>query len=245
MEFYAAIFGLFVVLIMIRIQHLFGKNTYKGKEEERKMLYPQGFQSGLVILCAAMMKMESRSKRDEFIFFRSFYEKQFHQPMSSDVIELLRFATVYSLPISRICYRLKYKIIYEERILLMHFLYGFTKSDLYVSDAELRMIRLMGLFMGIESNDLDSLNSFYFSTKDSENPISGFGDPYDSLYNILGVSKTAEQDEIRKAYRQLAMKHHPDKVAHLGLEMQESAKQKFQIIVDAYKQIKKQRGFTS
>ena len=61
-------------------------------------------------------------------------------------------------------------------------------------------------------------------------------------YELIGVAENATMDEIKKAYRKLAKIHHPDKVSHLGEEHQNIAKEKFQIIVDAYDTIKEKRG---
>ena len=60
-------------------------------------------------------------------------------------------------------------------------------------------------------------------------------------YDILGVSKTASPEEVKKAYRRMAMKYHPDKVAPLGEEVQKSAQEKFRSVNEAYETIKKER----
>ena len=65
----------------------------------------------------------------------------------------------------------------------------------------------------------------------------------DSAYQTLGVDKNATNEEIKKAYKRLAIEHHPDKVSYLGEEIQNSAKEKFQKINIAYEKIKKERGF--
>ena len=51
---------------------------------------------------------------------------------------------------------------------------------------------------------------------------------YKDYYKILGVEKTATQDEIKKAYRKLAMKHHPDRNAG-----KKSSEEKFKEITEA------------
>lgn len=60
-------------------------------------------------------------------------------------------------------------------------------------------------------------------------------------YQILGVSRDATINEIKKQYKTLALKYHPDKVTHLGLEFQQLAERKFKEIQEAYQTIIKFR----
>jgi DnaJ like chaperone protein len=63
-----------------------------------------------------------------------------------------------------------------------------------------------------------------------------------SAYSVLEISHSATDDEVRSAYRRMAMKYHPDKVATLGPEVQKAAEEKFRKIQEAYETIKKERG---
>jgi DnaJ like chaperone protein len=61
-------------------------------------------------------------------------------------------------------------------------------------------------------------------------------------YQILEITPDASDDEVKKAYRKMAVKYHPDKVAHLGPDIQKSANEKFQELNAAYNGIKNERG---
>ena len=61
-------------------------------------------------------------------------------------------------------------------------------------------------------------------------------------YKVLGVSPDASDEEIKKAYRKLAMKYHPDKVANAGESIRQQANDKFRSINEAYEHIKTLRG---
>jgi DnaJ like chaperone protein len=63
-----------------------------------------------------------------------------------------------------------------------------------------------------------------------------------SAFKILEIESTATDDEVKKAYRKMAMKYHPDKVRGLGEQHEKSANEKFLKVQEAYEQIKKERG---
>lgn len=63
--------------------------------------------------------------------------------------------------------------------------------------------------------------------------------PRSDAYEVLGVHRRASIDEIKKAYRKLAAKYHPDKVDHLGDEFRILAEQKFKEIQEAYQELVK------
>ena len=65
-----------------------------------------------------------------------------------------------------------------------------------------------------------------------------------SAYEVLGISTDATEDEVKTAYRKLAMRHHPDRVASQGQDAQKKAEMEFRKINEAYESIKKYRGFS-
>ena len=64
----------------------------------------------------------------------------------------------------------------------------------------------------------------------------------ENAYKILGIDASASDEEVKKAYREMAKKNHPDLVNNLGEEVRQAAEKKFQEINEAYETIKKQRG---
>jgi DnaJ like chaperone protein len=64
----------------------------------------------------------------------------------------------------------------------------------------------------------------------------------DSSYKILEIEPAATDEEVKKAYRRMAMKYHPDKVSHLGDEFRKTADEKFKSVNEAYEKIKKERN---
>ncbi|MGD8291294.1 MAG: DnaJ domain-containing protein [Desulfobacterales bacterium] len=64
-------------------------------------------------------------------------------------------------------------------------------------------------------------------------------DPSDvrSAYEILEIERGSSREEIKRAYRQLAGKYHPDKVEHLGDEFKKLAEKRFKEIQQAYQEL--------
>ena len=117
----------------------------------------------------------------------------------------------------------------EQRLQLLSFLAAICKADGNVDQTEVNAMRDVALAMGLDVAAVDQL-------------LSLGGGTLDDAYKVLGVSPDATDDEVRCAYRKMALQYHPDRVATLGKDVQETAKRKFQEINDAKERIFKARG---
>ena len=133
-----------------------------------------------------------------------------------------------NIPLREVCLQIRQHMDHPLRLQLLHFLYGVSMSDGEVDEAEMNQIETIGNYLGISAADMESLKAMFYKNHDAD-------------YKILEIEKTATDEEVKKAYRKMAVKHHPDKVAQLGPEMQKAAEEKFKSVQQAYDNIKKKR----
>lgn len=189
------------------------------------------FGTMLIALSAAVMKADGKVLKVELEYVKSFFRQQFGPNFSSAHLQTLKqFLDASHIPLQQICGDIQMRTREEVRIQLLHYLFGIAKSDGNVSDAELNVIHTIANMLGIQNVDFESIRNMFYRDADSD-------------YKVLGVTVSATDEEIKKAYRQMAVKYHPDKVAQMGEEYQKGAKEKFQKVQDAYENLKKVRGF--
>jgi DnaJ like chaperone protein len=104
-----------------------------------------------------------------------------------------------------------------------------ARADGRVDDSEVKALKEVARWMQMRESDVDSLLHLQ-------------GDTLDDAYKVLGVSPDATDDEVKRAYRRLALEHHPDRVAKLGDDVRVAAEKKFQEINAAKERIWKARG---
>ena len=102
-------------------------------------------------------------------------------------------------------------------------------AAIVVRPEEVRGIEEIAGYLGIPASDMQSIRNMFY--KD-----------VDSAYKILEIDRSASDDEVKSAYRRMANKYHPDKVAYLGEDIRKAAGEKFRKVKDAYDAIKKDRG---
>lgn len=188
------------------------------------------FTTMLIALSAAVMRADGKVLKAELDFVKEFFRRQFGPQFNTSHLQTLkRFLDSDDIPLDEICRDIRMRTQEEVRIQLLHYLFGIAKADGTVSEVEMRLLKQIASLLGIPNVDFESVKNMFYRDVNSD-------------FKVLGLEQNATDEEIKKAYRQMAIRYHPDKVAQMGEEYQKGAKEKFQAIQEAYENIKKTRG---
>ncbi len=189
------------------------------------------FAASLIVLVAAVMKADKKVTKSELEYVKKFFIQTFGYEKAADAVLMLRDTLKKDIPIEDVCAQIQRNMKYAERLQLIHLLFGIANADNHIASNEVLIIRKISTLLIIDEKDYESIKSMFI--KDTK-----------SAYKILEVDPDASASEIKKAYRKMAVKYHPDKVSHLGEDFQNYAKEKFQKVNEAYETVKKEKQIT-
>lgn len=199
--------------------------VYTGQTTSRN-----SFLVSLLVLVAEVMKADGKVVKSELDYVKQYFLKNFGPDASREALMLLRDILKQNVPLKDVSQQIRDNMDYPSRLQLLHFLFGIGNADGYLHPDELRVITNISNWIGVTTADFESIKSM-------------FVDNLEASYKVLEITPNASIEEIKKAYRNMALKYHPDKVGYLGEDIRKAAEQKFQKVNEAYEKIKKERGF--
>jgi len=200
-----------------------------GSEYPPQQTTQSGYIMSLLVLVAAVMKADGKILKSELDYTKQFFVRSFGTEAAGEAVKILRDLLNQNIPVTEVCQQIRKNMDHPSRLQLVHFLFGIADADGQVHDTEHKLIKHIAQQMGISQKDYESIESMFVANTDA-------------AYKILEVEATATEEELKKAYRRMAVKYHPDKVHYLGDDIQKAAHEKFQKVNEAWETIKKQRG---
>ncbi len=187
------------------------------------------FMVSLLVLFAKVMKADGKLLKSELDYVKSFLKRNLSRQQSQVFIKMFQEILKQEYSTAEVCRQIQESMDHPSRLELIHVLFGLSSSDGEIHPEEVKVIHTISGYLNISDKDYESIKAIFIKVMDS-------------AYKILEINSDATDSEVKKAYRKMAVKYHPDKVAHLGKEIQNTAEEKFKAVSDAYTEIKKQRN---
>ncbi len=186
------------------------------------------FLYSLLVLTAEILRANGKVLRAELDFVKRFYVANFGIETTREALIQLKELLKQNLPLNEAAAKVSL-LDYSSKLQLLHFLFGIAQADGYIDNEELNVLERIARLIGLTQADFTSAKALFVKNNHW-------------AYDVLEISPEATDEETKKAFRNMAIKHHPDKVAHQGEAVQKAAAEKMKRINEAYEYIKKQRG---
>lgn len=201
-----------------------------SSNEGGKIGQRNSFLISLLVLSSEMMRADGKIMRSELDYVKGFIRANFGEDAVPEALAILKELSQKEVDLQQVCAQIKAYMDISQRLQLLHYLAGIAQADGSVCGSELNKLRQIAQYMGISQQDSDSIFAM-------------FGNNLEDAYKVLEIDSSATDDEVKRAYKRMAMKHHPDRVATLGPDVRRAAEEKFKSIAAAYETIKRERNF--
>lgn len=205
------------------------RGGFKIYNQEEKVS-PGDFELHLLSLSAIVIKADGNISQQEMDYVRTYFVQAYGKERANAIFRTFNdVIKKRELSEARIGQFLASRTQYAARLQIVHFLFGIANADGIVSEAEASKIRDIAGYLRISRKDFESIMAMFFKTTDN-------------AYKILEIEKSASDAEVKKAFRSMAKKYHPDKIQHMDEAYIKGAEEKFRKVQEAYEQIQKERG---
>ncbi len=191
---------------------------------------PGDFELNLLSLASLVIKADGNVSQTELDYVRAYFVQAYGKERANATFRTFN-EVIKNREISaqRIGLYLQQRTRYEVRLQIIHFLFSIAKADGHVSNAEVNMLHEISSYLNIMKRDFESIKAMFFKSVDNS-------------YTILEIEKSATDAEVKKAFRTMAKKYHPDKLQHMDEAYRKGAEEKFRKVQEAYEHIQKERG---
>ncbi|MCF6279165.1 MAG: TerB family tellurite resistance protein [Flavobacteriaceae bacterium] len=209
------------------------EGTYRIPNQGRKRVnrtQSGDFEMSLLILSAVVIKADGKVDKRELSYVRNHFTQMYGTTRANHAFKLFNgIIKNNNISTRQVCLQIRQQMAHASRLQLLHYLFNIAKSDGFVTESEINMIHKIAGYLNISNYDFESIKAMFYSG-------------INNAYKVLEINKSVTDLEVKKAYRKLVKKHHPDKLQHLGKEHLKGAEEKFRQIQKAYEDIKKERG---
>jgi len=232
--FRGAIAGYFIGYL---IERLFPKaktqtrwQTTGGSSRKEPRITPHDFELNLLSLASLVIKADGNVNQTELDYVRRYFVQSYGKERSNATFKTFNEVIKNrEVNLARIATYVAKHTRYESRLQILHFLFGIANADGHISENEVYKINEISRFFRVTYHDFESIKAMFIKKAGN-------------AYKILEIEKTATDSEVKKAYRSMAKKYHPDKLVNLPDHMKQGADEKFRKVQEAYEQIQKERG---
>lgn len=191
---------------------------------------PETFQLNLLAISALIIKADGKIEQKELDFVRRFFIGQYGKERADSIFRTfntqIKKETQHLDELTQVFVQ---QTTYEIRLQILHFLFGLANADGNISDFELQKLSQVATGMRLRLPDFESIKAMFVKKTDN-------------AYKILEVDSNASVDEIKKAYRRMAKKYHPDKLRGQDPAMIKGAEEKFREVQKAYETLMRQKN---